>query len=459
MKFKLLIILVLSMQACTILDQKSPNDIAAEDVFINAAGAENALVGLYNSLQNRDYYGGHYQLFPDAYSGLITTGGYDVASLDEFGTKALTDQNLYLESAYTGLYRTIANANRIIDGLKNIPDTEFSDNRKARIQSEVRFIRAMTHFDLLRWYGYHHDNSSPFGIAIIDHLTAIDEKIGRNSVQACYDFVINELNAVLMDFPADEVRNVNYINRSTVDALLARVYLAAGNAIKAAEHANEVLSRDEYKLLRGADATSFYSIRGTSESIFELSFDIRNQSGFNGLTYGKDEALRPELLFLAAASLNDFFNNRPNDVRASLLDFVNNDESIQPDGRTQKYRGETTRDNPAYILRTAEMMLIKAEADRKNGTSNGLDEINALRTARGMSELSANDIDNDVKFGTVLLDEIKSEFNFEGQYLFNLVRLGQFENSTGLAAYQAVFPIPNRELAATSNIIVQNPGY
>jgi starch-binding outer membrane protein, SusD/RagB family len=459
MKYNVLIVLLLSLFSCNILDQKSPNDIAAEDVFSTASGAENALVGLYNSLQNRDYYGGHYQLFPDAYAGLITTGGYDVASLDEFGTKTLTSQNLYLELTYTSLYRSIANANRIIEGISKISDTEFSDDRKARITAEARFVRAMAHFDLLRWFGYHHDINSDFGIAIIDHVTTIEEKIGRSKVKDCYDFIISEFKTILPDFPQDEARNVNYINCSTINALLARVYLASGDFTNAAAHANEVLALDNYALLSGGEAIAFYSKRGTSESIFELSFDIRNQSAFNGLTYGKDVALRPELTFLAAASLNDFFINRAGDLRANHLDFVNNDESILPDGRTQKYRGETTRDNPAYIIRTAEMLLIKAEADRKNGTNDGLESLNTLRTARGLGELLVSEVDNDDKFGLVLLDEIKAEFNFEGQYLFNLVRLGYFENITGLETNKAVFPIPNRELAATNSIIVQNPGY
>jgi starch-binding outer membrane protein, SusD/RagB family len=459
MKYNILIFLLLSLFSCNILDQKSPNDIAAEDVFSTASGAENALVGLYNSLQSRDYYGGHYQLFSDAYSGLTTTGGYDVASLDEFGTKNLTSQNLYLESTYTSLYRSIANANRIIEGITQIADTEFSDNRKARITAEARFVRAMAHFDLLRWFGYHHDVSSNYGIVIIDHVTTIEEKIGRSKVQDCYNFVVSEFKSILTDFPQDEERNVNYINRSTINALLARVYLASGDFTNAAAHANEVLALDNYALLSGDEAIAFYSNRGTSESVFELSFDIRNQSAFNGLTYGKDVALRPELTFLAAASLNDFFINRVGDLRANHLDFVNNDESILPDGRTQKYRGETTRDNPAYIIRTAEMLLIKAEAERKNGTNNGLESLNALRTARGLGELLVSEVDNDDKFGLVLLDEIKAEFNFEGQYLFNIVRLGLFENITGLQAYQAVFPIPNREISATTGIVVQNPNY
>jgi starch-binding outer membrane protein, SusD/RagB family len=459
MKYNILIVLILSLLSCNILDQKSPNDIAAEDVFSTASGAENALVGLYNSLQNRDYYGGHYQLFPDAYAGLMTTGGYDVSSLDEFGAQSLTSQNLYLESTYTGIYRTIANANRIIDGISKIADTDFSDNRKARITAETRFVRAMAHFDLLRWFGYHHDITSNFGIVIVDHVTTIEEKIARSSVKDCYSFVINELKSIQSDFPQDEERNVNYINRSTVDAFLAKTYLASGDYANAAAHANDVLSLDNYQLLSGAEAATFYSNRGTTESIFELSFDIRNQSAFNGLTYGKDVALRPELFFLAAASLNDFFLNRAGDIRANHLDFINNDESILPDGRTQKYRGETTRDNPAYILRTAEMVLIKAEAERKAGINDGLEAINTLRTSRGLGELLVSDIDSDSKFGLVLLDEIKAEFNFEGQYLFNLVRLGLFENITGLEDYQAVFPIPNRELSATAGIVIQNPNY
>ncbi|MFM8835151.1 MAG: RagB/SusD family nutrient uptake outer membrane protein, partial [Cytophagales bacterium] len=166
--------------------------------------------------------------------------------------------------------------------------------------------------------------------------------------------------------------------------------------------------------------------------------------------------------FLAKEELNTFFANRTGDLRANLVDFSadDNDVSIQPDGRTQKYRGENTRDNPAFIFRITEMYLIRAEA---KGYPAGIDDLNTVRTNRGLGNSSAS---SESEFIQDLLDERKAELNFEGHRMFDLARKGQFAVAVGavknssdytISDFNAIFPIPKQETITAK--LKQNPGY
>jgi hypothetical protein len=156
-------------------------------------------------------------------------------------------------------------------------------------------------------------------------------------------------------------------------------------------------------------------------------------------------------------SMDGFFASRPGDKRAQLVDFVNNDGSILPDGRTQKYRGEESRDNPAYIIRMAEVYLIRAEA---NGlVQEGVDDLNTVRTNRGLSGFAIEDFATEAEFINAILDERKAELNFEGHRMFDLARTGKINEVLGIDDFRAIFPVPFRETIATKDLIVQNPGY
>ena len=143
-------------------------------------------------------------------------------------------------------------------------------------------------------------------------------------------------------------------------------------------------------------------------------------------------------------------------MRGTLLNTraADNDVTIQPDGRTEKYRGETTRDNPAYIIRFAEMYLIRAEA---KGRSMGLNDLNIIRNKRGIASLTAGNTATDDAFINAVLNERRAEFNFEGHRFFDLARTDKATSVLGVAAFRKILPIPGREVSAAG--LKQNPQY
>ena len=388
-------------------------------------------------------------------AGSAVTGGFQVLSLDELGPQAPTPSNLIVEESWIAIYRTSANANALLEALPGISD--FEPGEAAQVEGTAKALRAMAHFDLLRTFGEHWDSNSRYGIPVISKTQSIDDRPSRASVETSYSFIINELNSTL-ELLTDVPKTPQFVHIATVRGLLARVYLYQKKYSEAATLASALIEDGDYQLFDASEYPLVFSERRTPESVFELAFDRQNRSDFNSLTYSRTDALRPELFFMAAADLNQFFAGRVGDIRAALLDFSaeNNDATILPDGRSQKYRGEEARDNPAYLLRLAEMYLIRAEAQ---GYPSGLEDLNTLRAKRGLSALSTTDIADEPAFLDAVLGERRAEFNFEGHYYYDLARTGQYEARTGQPAYRAILPVPYREIIASGGKIEQNQGY
>lgn len=451
-----LLLAIMGLFSCQKLDVVSPNDVASEDVFKNGDGLRSGLIGLYNTLQQRDYYGGYYPLMADLNSDVAKAGGYDNPALNEIGDHAITPSNVFGEQMYIAMYKCINTANSILAAVDEVEDPNLEDVERGRIKGEALAIRAMVHFDLLRMFGYHWDKNSEYGIPVVTTVQGPYDVVERNTVGETYAAIIQDLKDAETLLDGIEV-NQKYMNVLAVKGLLARVYLYSKDNTNAFVYAKEVIDEGSFSLLDADNFTTIYSGRLSSESIFELAFDAQNPSSFNGTTYAREDAIRSELLFIASEGLKTFFEDRAGDKRTSLLDFENNDVSILPDGRTQKYRGEEAKDNPAYILRIAELYLIAAEARGRAG--GGLDYINELRANRGLEDLTLADVPNTAAFLQAVADERLAELNFEGHRFFDLARWGWIDDILGVSDQKGVFPIPQRELIATQGKVVQNPGF
>lgn len=447
----ILIISIIGPGCKKLLDLKSPNEAGDGDIFTSVDGLRNARIGMYNTLQARDYYGGYFPLIADCYTDNGTTGGYDVIDLNEISYRSLTPSNIYITQSYNAIYNTIYTANKIIENIDNVPGLESEEHDNTL--GEALFVRALADFDLLRFWGEHWNKSSQYGISIVNNTDNGKSPVARSTVEESYQQIFGDLNQSLSLL--NTYNGNQYISTAAANALLARVYLYHGDMTEAADAATQVIDDGTYSLFGSDDFTKIYTNKLTDESIFELKFDAQNQSAYNAITYLRDDALRSDVIFLASADLNTFFESRPDDKRSSLVDFINNDVSIEPDGRSQKYRGETAKDNDAYVLRLAEMYLIRAEA---LGKTEGLADLNTIRTSRGMSALTSADVPDDDTYLDAILDERRAELNFEGHRLFDLARTGKVEEYLGTGV-NPIMPIPQREIAATNGVVEQNPGY
>ena len=453
-KITLLFLVLISVLSCKkILDVNSPNEVDDGLVFTSVDGLRNARIGMYSSLQSRDYYGGVYPLLAEAYSDNGATGGYDVIDLNSLDELNVAPNNLYVRGVYVAIYQSIYTANKILENADKITGAESAELNN--IKGEAYFVRALAHFDLLRMFGQHWDLASPYGISLKTNTVNPSQSVARSTVGASYTQIINDLKQAAQLITT--YSGSQYASVYSAKALLARAYLYTKNYPEAITNANDVISESgRFSLLGSSSLDKIYTQKNTGESVFELKFTPQNQSFYNGFTYSRSDALRSDVQFLASESLKNFFESRTDDSRANLVDFTNVDVSIEPDGRTEKYRGETTRDNSAYILRLAEMYLIRSEALGLAG--GGLTDLNLIRENRGMAPLVATDVTDNDAFAQAIADERRAELNFESSRLFDLSRTQTVESVLGTGV-NPIMPIPQNDITIGQGIIKQNPGY
>jgi starch-binding outer membrane protein, SusD/RagB family len=452
-----LIILLLCLSSCQGLDIDPEDDVTIDKLFQSPQDAEGALLGLYASLQDKHYYGGYYVLMADALGGDAKTGGYNNSTLFELSSNTVTPENIIIENLWNSIYKTITTSNYLIEGLNKISDGAFQFKRGKQIQGQARALRAMAHFDCLRYFGEHWDTLSRNGIPIVDRIKPYIEVTPRNSVKENYDFIVSELETAITLMNTDE-KKTQYMTILGAKALLARVNLYKQDYNKAENYATQVIDSKQFRLLTKENYPSVFSSRQTSESIFELAFSKNEQSAFNSLSFFNEKAIRSDVYFLTGENLKNFWQNRDGDVRGKLLTFDSkmNNESILPDGRSLKYRGEVNQDNPAYIIRYAEMFLIRAEC---NPPKKGIEDLNFLRATRGLARVPTIFGISNIDFEKTLVDERRAELFFEGHRYFDLARWHKINEVLGVPNFRACLPIPDREIKVSKNVITQNPGY
>jgi hypothetical protein len=459
----LLIAVMIAVSSCkNFLEVESPNDVADDNMFTDGASLLSARIGLYNTLQDAAYYGGYFPLMIDAYSDNGAAGGYDSPQLNQFNDKALGADNIFIAGFWVAAYNTIYTANQIITHVDGIDDPTLSDEVRADVKGEAYCIRALAHFDVLRTFGEHWDLGSRFGVPVVTAVAAPDDVYGRSTVQETYDAILSDLNMALALVSNDDVeyesgpKTAGFVTNYFVQGLMARVYLYMKDYSNAAAMATEVINAQAFSL--ASDPSIIYTTKLSTESIFELQFNVQDQSEYNNLSYVRDDALRVDVSFLANENLDLFFQQRAGDLRAALVNFDPeiNDPSIQPDGRTQKYRGEDTKDNSAYLMRIAEMHLIRAEARGATGDFNGCaEDLQTIADQRGAFGIPQIDMLN---VESVVQDERRAELNFEGHRYFDLARIGKVASVVGENVLP-VFPIPVNEIAVSGGVLEQYPGY
>jgi hypothetical protein len=116
-----------------------------------------------------------------------------------------------------------------------------------------------------------------------------------------------------------------------------------------------------------------------------------------------------------------------------------------------------------HILRYAEVLLIKAEAQNElGGTGNAAAYLNMVRARAGLGPTSASGQSN---MRLAIWNERHVELAMEHDRFWDIVRQGraaQIMNASGktfMAGVNEIMPIPSSEIAVSGGKLTQNPGY
>lgn len=410
----------------------------------NASTAEAALNGLYNRLGSDGYYGSNFQSLAYLSGGDVQWTGSQGAP-QEITSRKLTADNGYVSSAWSAIYRTILQANYLLETVPTLTDPLLTADRKNQIQGEAYALRALSYFDLVRGWG---------GVQVILKATRTSSDntgITRGSVDDTYAQVLKDLTAAEPLLSA--TTNRNKVTRKTVWALRARYHLYRQEWEQAETYASKLIDDANYKLAKPYSSFFANNAVATPESVFEIAYS----NSFKNGNYN----------WWLPPSLSGRREWAPNDKLVALLNDPNvggNRKALiaqtSPPGNLwygKLYYRTPLGTDPAYVIRMAELYLIRAEARAQLGkTAAALADLNAVRDRAAVPASQAA-----TKEALLLAIETERqvEFPFEADRWFNLIRTGRVATVLGITdASKYVLPIPNSEILA-DKALTQNQGY
>ncbi|GAB3574968.1 RagB/SusD family nutrient uptake outer membrane protein [Spirosoma luteolum] len=441
--------LLLGLSSCQqFLTVEPVLQVDEQQAITGAATAEVALNGLYNRLGADNYYGANFPALSYLSGGDIQWTGSQGAP-QEITARKLTADNGYVSQAWSGIYQTILAANYLIESVPTLTDPLLTADRRGQLRGEALAIRALAYFDLVRGWG---------GVQLVLKPTrsaADNQGIARSSTADTYAQVLADLTAAEPLLTA--TTNRNRVTRKTVWALRARYHLYRQEWALAETYAAKLIDDGaNYTLAKPYSAFFASNAVATPESVWELAYgNSARNSHYNwwlppALGGRREWAPNPQLVAL----LN---NPAVGGNRSALIG------QTAPPGNLwygKLYYRTPTGTDPAYLIRLAELYLIRAEARGRQGkTDLALADLNAVRSRAGLTALTSDTTPTTDALLLAIESERRLEFAFETDRWFDLIRTGRAGAVLGITdPRKYLFPIPTSELLA-DKALTQNPGY
>lgn len=418
-----------------------------QKAITNANTAEVALNGLYNRLGNDGYYGSNFPALSYLSGGDIQWTGSQSAP-QEITARKLTADNGYVSSAWSAIYRTILASNYLLETVPTLNDPLLTADRKGQIQGEALAIRALSYFDLARGWG---------GVQLVlkPTRTAADNTgIVRSSLNDTYAQVLKDLTAA--EPLLANTTNRNRVTRKTVWALRARYHLYRSEWEQADSYASKLIDDASYRLVKPYSAFFANNAVNTTESVWELAYSNSFKNGHSN--WWLPPALSGRREWAPNAQLVALLNNpQVGGNRSAVI------AQTAPPGNLwygRLYYRTPTGTDPAYLIRVAELYLIRAEARARLGKlADALTDLNAVRSRADLPALTTTTTPTAESLLLAIETERRLEFAFETDRWFDLIRTGRVAAVLGITdANKYILPIPTSEILA-DKVLTQNPGY
>lgn len=436
-----------TLSSCEKFLEIDPRISTSDQVTINDENsAHTAVRGIYNQLQSDGYYGYTFQ----------TIGFFSGDNIEYTGSQivnqSLTNHSVRadlpaLATAWTAIYNTINRANNVIAKVPALSVTPtFTDAVRNQLVGEAYFLRALSYFDLGRTWG---------GVQLVLVPTSSSnnlENLKRSSLADTYRQVLADL------IKAEELlpNSTNRIRatRKTVWALRARYHLYREEWKEAITYASKLIDdKSNYNLLTPYFSFFADNASGTNESILELYYttNVVNTQAYQWQpsTKGGVGWIRPSMGIVNLLNNKSIAGTRQSLISKVVLNGVDNWFG------NLYYRTNGT--DPAFLIRIAELYLIRAEAyAQDNDIAKSLADLNVIRKRADIQELNIADK------ATLLLaieQENRIEFAFENHRWYDLVRTRRAKTVLGIDEdFRLLLPIPYAQILIDKNL-EQNPQY
>lgn len=490
--------------ACSsFIDDIPVTSLTTGNAYKSASDMENALAGCYNTFYGTDYYQWENVMLSDVRSDNAYPGGNNEETFFDYDRFILPPSNHHNYVNWGALYNGIARCNILLDKINGVSDPALTDSRKKEIIGEASFLRAFHYFQLVKLFG---------GVPIELASNTADPNVTRKAratEKEVYDQIVIDLTTAVSNLPdtygSDPKVNKVRATKGAANALLAKVWAQRSDRDydKVLEYCNAVISSSaNYSLVSNYADLFDGNHYMNSESILEIPFEEGNGSASS---WGVELFLAPEDgwqkycvpskdLVAAYDAAGD--NIRKNANIIFMTKDANGDPISWPDENwnpcqdpnigipfnyKQKHPAGWSSGDDFYLLRLADIILLKAEAQNETGnTGAAATTVNLIRKRVGLSDISSTLSKDNMK--KAILNERRLELAFEAQRWDDLVRAGvATQVMQGLNEYtyscvdgvpgnpvkmdyskctqnRWIMPIPQLEIDANHNL-TQNPGY
>ncbi len=375
-----------------------------------------------------------------------------------------------VEAYYSGIYSTINSANTVLAKMDNVSAvTEEDKKEKQKIYAELIAIRAIAHFDLLRFFATSYTDPNALAVPIVNKVVVF-EQLPRNTVGQVMAFVKRDLETAYNTL--NEVSDNSDVTRITplaVQAIRARVALYSKEYNDAIVFSTEVINA----VPLAANATEYLDIWADASNT-EIVYKLKRVSG-DGNIGRVFQDNNGDIFYNVSYDLFSKFQS--NDVRRRVGALIE-PGSTQTNWKVGKYSGPETDYGlvDIKVVRVAEMYLILSEAqalkDAPDFTA-AADAINQLRASRRLTTSALPNLTFSDRADAIdkILLERRKELAFEGHRFFDLKRfnLGVDRIASDVVLnptaenllpgdYRFTLPIPQAAIFANDKL-TQNPTY
>lgn len=466
------------------LDVRPSNQFDEEEQFATEQGYIDVLIGTYQSLTDQDTYGAELSFrFVDVlaqlYGNKTATGYYGLSARYSYAdvNDGQHSPRTIIENIWSKQYNSIAQLNYLLKRLDTRP-SELTESSFRLIKGEALALRAYLHFDLLRLFApaYGEETATQPAIPYVTEFTvspsnvlAFMEVIGQleadlqEAISLQSDFQeIDQIaeNQGSTDTELFYIFRQNRMNYWAAKALMARIYLYAGDMENAKKYADEVIDSEEFRFIpianRIFDERDIRSnISFTQEHIFSLY-----HSGLRDIAdnFFKTSQVEPEAsdLFDTRVILDGIYETTVPGLGTDIRSTVSSPNRWAQHSNSTVYTKKHYSDHASNVnqrliplIRLPEMYYIAAEA------SANMDEalwyLNAVRSARGITAvLNSDQITDEASLRNELFKEYRKEYYAEGHlwYFYKRLAYTSLPNTVffGTMANVYTLPVPDVEL-------------
>ncbi|WP_423818298.1 RagB/SusD family nutrient uptake outer membrane protein [Salinimicrobium sp. TIG7-5_MAKvit] len=370
----------------------------------------------------------------------------------EFQTFAITGEHGTLTQAWESLYAVIAQSNSVINTLPEKASPEVPENIVNNSIAEARMIRATAYFYLVRIFGT---------VPILEDNTkyVLEPVVPRNRVEDIYEFIKRDLEFAVENLH-DRTQTSQYqtgrVDSNSAKAMLAKIHLYQENWPMAYQLANDVINSGAFSLMEDYNdlflvqndnnVESVFALQWTDSGVYSEGNSLQSFYGSSGISGFADgwSALGPSISLQDAYEDNDarYYGTimAPGAVYPNInggytvpdnIDFQGTNVGIKKYVVGKVGGGMLSYPNNTYIIRYAEVLLIKAEAAIMGGgpVDEGLKALNKVRERAELEALESYTRED-------VFQERRIELALEGEFWYDVIRRGPEFSIPFLAAQE-----------------------